>query len=143
LGARSFFGRLAWISMQYGHCVVSATATAISSLYLRGITPPLNAASSKATKPLKASGASSPNFLNLVRFFMSYMVDLLVEKRFPSRPPVTSGAICTGRGGVYPATDLRAVYSRYTLVFRFAIFRLVQSRVCNATDGRRLNSALR
>src|SRR5438132_8825174 len=23
-----------WISMQYGHCVVSATATAISSLYL-------------------------------------------------------------------------------------------------------------
>jgi hypothetical protein len=32
--------------MQYGHCVVSATATAINSLYFSGIAPPsLNAAS--------------------------------------------------------------------------------------------------
>src|SRR5436190_1913932 len=72
--APAFFAFWAWISMQYGHCVVSATATAISSLYLSGITPPLKAASSKATKLLKASGASSPSFLNFFRLAMSYIV---------------------------------------------------------------------
>src|SRR5258708_2324133 len=61
--------------MQYGHCVVRATATAISSLYLSGIAPSLKAASSNATNPFQASGASSPNFLSLARFFMSYIVD--------------------------------------------------------------------
>src|SRR5436190_22218750 len=70
--------------MQYGHCVVSATATAINSLYLSGITPPLNAASSNATNPWKASGASSPSFLNFARFFMSYIVTSLIVKK--SRP---------------------------------------------------------
>src|SRR5438105_6409553 len=66
--------------MQYGHCVVSATATAISSLYLSGIAPSLNAASSNATNPLKASGASSPSFLSLVMFFMSYIAVSLGRK---------------------------------------------------------------
>src|SRR5262249_9175981 len=65
--------------MQYGHCVVSATATAINSLYLSGITPPLKAASSNATNPLNASGASSPSFLSFVRFFMSYIAISLME----------------------------------------------------------------
>src|SRR5262249_31621151 len=67
--APAFLAFFVWISMQYGHCVVSATATAISSLYLSGMAPPLKAASSNATKPLKASGANSPSFLSLVRFF--------------------------------------------------------------------------
>src|SRR5262245_61114219 len=70
--------------MQYGHCVVSATATAISSLYLSGIAPPLKAASSNATNPWKASGASSPSFLSFVRFFISYIASSL-EKRLPGR----------------------------------------------------------
>src|SRR5262245_37429173 len=35
--------------------------------------PSLKAASSNATNPLKASGASSPSFLNFVMFFMSYI----------------------------------------------------------------------
>src|SRR5262245_13789116 len=65
--------------MQYGHCVVSATATAINSLYLSGIAPSLNAASSNATNPLKASGASSPSFLSFARFFMSYIATSLTE----------------------------------------------------------------
>src|SRR5262249_10661274 len=68
--------------MQYGHCVVSATATAISSLYFSGIAPSLNAASSNAMKPLNPSGASSPSFLNFVRFFMSYMAGSLIEWPF-------------------------------------------------------------
>src|SRR5436305_2688033 len=82
--APAFFAFLEWISMQYGHCVVSATATAINSLYLSGIAPPLKAASSNATNPLKASGASSPSFLSFVRFFMSY-IGALLEKDFPGR----------------------------------------------------------
>src|SRR5438552_7519528 len=71
--APAFFAFFEWISMQYGHCVVSATATAINSLYLSGITPCLTTASSNATNALKASGASSPIRLSLERFFMSYM----------------------------------------------------------------------
>src|SRR3954468_20973222 len=63
--------------MQYGHCVVSATAIAINSLYFRGIAPSFTAASSNATNALNASGANSPNRLNFPRFFMSYMVVLL------------------------------------------------------------------
>src|SRR5258705_13760444 len=51
----------------------------MSSLYLSGIGPPRITASSKATKALKASGASSPNRLSLLRFFMSYMGCLLVS----------------------------------------------------------------
>src|SRR6187401_2434001 len=77
--APAFFAFLAWISMQYGHWVVKATATAISSLYLSGIAPSLKAASSNATNPLKASGASSPSFLSFVRFFMSYMAHSLMD----------------------------------------------------------------
>src|SRR5262245_61911776 len=60
---------------------------------------------------------------------MSYMVDFLVEKHFPGRPPVTSEAICTGRGGVYPASDLRAVYSEYTLVRPSATFRFGETHM--------------
>src|SRR5262249_28096617 len=71
-----------WMSMQYGHCVVSATATAISSLYLSGTTPLLNAASSNATKPLNASGASSPSRGNFFRLFISYMTDSLKKKPY-------------------------------------------------------------
>ncbi len=62
-----------WISMQYGHCVVSATAIAISSLYLSGITPPRTTASSKATKALNASGASSASVPIFASLFLSYI----------------------------------------------------------------------
>src|SRR5262249_27509310 len=77
--APAVFAFLAWISMQYGHWVVRATATAINSLYLSGITPPANAAPSNATNARNASGASSPSCLNLARFFMSYMSVSSVE----------------------------------------------------------------
>ena len=59
--APAALARLLWISMQYGHCVVSATATAISSLYLSGITPPFSAASPSvalATSLARALGRS-------------------------------------------------------------------------------------
>src|SRR5262245_47725276 len=82
--------------MQYGHCVVSATATAINSLYLRGMTPSLNAASSKARNPLNASGASSPSFFIFDRFFMSYIVISLMKHLSPAAP-----AIRTGQGEMY------------------------------------------
>ncbi|MND09339.1 hypothetical protein D3C83_325840 [compost metagenome] len=61
------------MSMQYGHCVVNATATAISSLYLSGITPCFTTASSNATNALNASGASSLKRDNFFRFDLSYM----------------------------------------------------------------------
>src|SRR5262249_48787232 len=72
------------------HCVVSATATAISSLYLSGIAPSLKAAWSNATNAWKASGVSSPNFFIFAKFFMSYIAILLV--RWYSLPAGTSPA---------------------------------------------------
>src|SRR5262245_1975416 len=82
--------------MQYGHCVVSATATAINSLYLRGIVPCLNAASSNATKLLNASGASWASFSNFVRFFMSYIAISLMENLLPAnRPQLYGQSQCT------------------------------------------------
>src|SRR5262245_7813882 len=77
--------------MQYGHCVVSPTATAISSLYLSGIDPCLNAASSNATKLLNASGASSPICPNFVSFFMSYISISLMENVLPPHRPQLCG----------------------------------------------------
>src|SRR6516165_10726165 len=76
--------------MQYGHCVVSATATAINSLYLSGITPSLKAASSNATNALKASGASWPSVLSFVRFFMSYIGNSLLTIYSLVHPPKAS-----------------------------------------------------
>src|SRR5580704_10200446 len=63
--------------MQYGHCVVNATASAISSLYLLGIAPSARAALSKATNAFIASGALAAISFILLRFFMSYMYCLL------------------------------------------------------------------
>ena len=45
--------------MQYGHCVVSATATAMSSLYFLGIAPSASAALSNAQKAFAEPGASA------------------------------------------------------------------------------------
>src|SRR3954470_10280893 len=59
--------------MQYGHWVASATAMAISSLYLAGMAPALYAAVSNAANSWNASGASSPYFANFVRFLRSYI----------------------------------------------------------------------
>src|SRR3954465_4438167 len=87
--APAFFALRVWMSMQYGHWVVSATATAISSLYFRGISPPRTTASSNATNALNASGASSPILPNLAKFLMSYIAVLLVRElllRDPRRP---------------------------------------------------------
>src|SRR5262245_58200494 len=61
------------MSMQYGHCVVAAAATAISSFIFTGIAPSDIAALSKARKPSLAAGASSPNFASLLRIAASYM----------------------------------------------------------------------
>src|SRR5262245_13548839 len=46
--------------MQYGHCVVSAMAMAISSLYFFGMAPSARAALSRALNPANASGARCP-----------------------------------------------------------------------------------
>ncbi len=56
---------LLWISMQYGHCVVRATASAISSLYLAGIAPAASAALWSAQNALTASGALASRVLSL------------------------------------------------------------------------------
>src|SRR6218665_3212093 len=64
----------AWISMQYGHCVVMATATAINSLYFTGMAPSETAALSKAQKAFMTSGARVSIFFRLVRFLLLYMV---------------------------------------------------------------------
>src|SRR5438876_7764077 len=69
----SFFACFAWKSMQYGHCVVMATAMAISSLYLAGIAPSFIVAASKAWNAAIASGASSFIVFIFFRFAMSYM----------------------------------------------------------------------
>jgi hypothetical protein len=48
-----------WSSMQYGHCVVNATASAISSLYLRGIAPSVRARLVECHKRLHGLGRVS------------------------------------------------------------------------------------
>jgi hypothetical protein len=49
---------LVWTSRQYGHCVVHATARAISSRHLRGIFPSSRPTiASSSTKPLNSAGA--------------------------------------------------------------------------------------
>ena len=59
--------------MQYGHCVVNATASASNSLYFTGIAPAAIAALSKAQNAFIPSGALASINLSLPRFFMSYM----------------------------------------------------------------------
>src|ERR1043166_3155032 len=66
-----------WMSMQYGHCVVVATATAISSLYFTGIAPSATDSLSNAQNAFITSGASSFIFLIFVRFSLLYMGCLL------------------------------------------------------------------
>src|SRR3954453_22517418 len=63
-----------WISMQYGHWVVSATARAISSLYFTGMAPAATAALSKAQKAFITSGARVFITLMLARFSLLYIV---------------------------------------------------------------------
>src|SRR5262245_50534449 len=60
------------MSMQYGHWVVSATATAISSLYFTGMAPSATDNLSNAQKAFITSGASSFTFLSLARFSLLY-----------------------------------------------------------------------
>src|ERR1700723_3319647 len=57
--------------MQYGHCVVSATETAINCLCKTSMAPALNASLSKAQKAFIDSGAFSSSFFSRVRFFIS------------------------------------------------------------------------
>src|ERR1051326_1394222 len=59
--------------MQYGHCVVKATATAISSLYFTGIAPSATAALSNAQNAFITSGASVSIFFNFLRFSLLYI----------------------------------------------------------------------
>src|SRR5436305_14185201 len=80
--------------MQYGHCVVSATATAISSLYFSGIAPPRTTASSNATNALNASGASSAYRAIFFMLFMSYML-ISFKKYFDRDPAIGWSHGCT------------------------------------------------
>src|SRR6186713_1113599 len=61
------------MSMQYGHCVVSATATAISSLYFTGMAPSATAALSKAQKASITCGARPFIVFSLARLSLVYM----------------------------------------------------------------------
>ena len=69
-----------WISMQYGHCVVNATASAISSLYLAGIAPSAMAALSKAQKACIATGALASRVFSFPKLLMLYKAHLLISK---------------------------------------------------------------
>src|SRR3989442_797228 len=71
--APAFLALPLWISMQYGHWVVRATATAISSLYFTGIAPSATAALSKAQKAFITWGARASIFFNLARFSFLYI----------------------------------------------------------------------
>src|SRR6185369_3713249 len=66
--------------MQYGHCVVSATATAMSSLYFTGIAPAATAALSKAQKAFITSGARLSIFFSLARFSLLYICVIVVSE---------------------------------------------------------------
>jgi hypothetical protein len=61
---------------EYGHCVLNATAMAISSLYFTGMAPAAMAALSKAINAFIPSGAWASSDFIFARFFMSYMVIL-------------------------------------------------------------------
>src|SRR5690625_2827928 len=74
----SSFAALTWMSMQYGHPVTCATATAISSFVRLGITPSATAALSNAAKLLNASGASLVNSDNLLMLPFSYKVSCVM-----------------------------------------------------------------
>src|SRR5579863_810796 len=83
--------------MQYGHCVVNATANAINSLYLTGIAPAAMAALSNAQNAFIPSGAVASIFFNWPRFFMSYTAHLLVGRR------MLQCATPSGKRGFSPA----------------------------------------
>src|SRR5882762_10383138 len=76
--------------MQYGHCVVRATATAISSLYFTGIAPAATAALSKAQKAFITSGARPSIFFSFARFALSYIGCAILGEVFD---PAQDGAI--------------------------------------------------
>ncbi len=63
----------AWISMQYGHCVVNATDNAINSLYFAGIAPSAIAALSNAQNAFIASGACSSIVFRFASLLMLYI----------------------------------------------------------------------
>src|SRR6266487_4165366 len=71
-----------WMSMQYGHCVVRATATAISSLYFTGIAPSATAALSKAQKAFITCGARLSIFFSLARFSLLYIWVIVGSERW-------------------------------------------------------------
>src|SRR5262249_4883227 len=71
--APAFRALALWMSMQYGHCVVSATVTAISSLYFMGIAPSATAALSNDQNAFITCGASASICLSLVRFSLLYI----------------------------------------------------------------------
>src|SRR5271170_1872565 len=59
--------------MQYGHCVVRATATAISCFCCVVSAPSANTALSKAQNAFMTSGAFASSLFRRVRFFISCM----------------------------------------------------------------------
>src|SRR5262245_43355948 len=60
--------------MQYGHCVVNATASAMSSLYFRGMAPSFIATSLRVAHAAIPSGASSLSVLIFFMFAASYIM---------------------------------------------------------------------
>ena len=91
------------LTMQYGHCVVRATATAVSSLYFLGMTPSARAAASSTLTPAMASGASCPMgptrlkcaISNITSFALGYrLIDRLLWQAFHNEVlPVTPAMI--------------------------------------------------
>src|SRR5215831_476873 len=56
------------MSMQYGHCVVRATAIAMSSLYFTGMAPSATDSLSNVQNAFITSGAKAFNLVILARF---------------------------------------------------------------------------
>src|ERR1044071_9291756 len=105
--------------MQYGHCVVSATATAINSLYFTGIAPSATAALSKAQKAFITCGARLSIFLSLARCCLLYIFG------FPGWSP--HSAISQSKGIV--------VIRQHFRTWRFLQFRVAMvSRYSAATS---------
>src|SRR5678816_104926 len=66
------------MSIQYGHCVVRATATAISSLYFTGMAPSATASLSNSQKAFITSGARL--FMSCTFFRLSLLYIIMVVR---------------------------------------------------------------
>src|SRR5579862_6865169 len=102
--------RLPWISRQYGHCVVSATPRAMSSLYFTGIAPGAIAALSKAQTAFIPSGAPASRCFRCASLDMSCIDRFLVPLARPDKSAFDYRAQgAAGRLATSPCAGLRKI----------------------------------